>query len=276
MVTIHNTITSPNGEPAVGARVEVRLIWDRGTSPIAAALNNTPPHMISASQVTETDSNGMWSMNVEAQEDLYPDCVYKITERVGNNVTTYHISVPKVSPNILGTTGTFDANIGTWQNSWGATSVTLTRNGSIGYNSLGCLQGTDNTGGSGTWNIDSGTGYSGLLVTPGTSYVIEASILAGTTSRPAGALAMAWMDSSSNYLSSSDIAMSSGFSTVGTWATWGGTVVAPANAHHALMQIMVYTTALNEVHYVDEVSVRLLPNFWIGNILVTNPSPLLY
>lgn len=94
MATVYNTIERPDGTTASNAKVEVHLIWDADTSPIARIADEEK--VVSGVYSTRTNASGYWSVDLTANDDITPDSVYKVIERtgLGEDAAEYYITVP--------------------------------------------------------------------------------------------------------------------------------------------------------------------------------------
>ena len=94
MATVFNTIETPNGDAAADAKIEVHLVWDADTSPIARLTGEQK--VVSGVYSTRTNASGYWSVDLNPNDDITPTSVYKVVERTGfgEDATTYWILVP--------------------------------------------------------------------------------------------------------------------------------------------------------------------------------------
>lgn len=95
MTTVFNNIVTPDGEPIVGAKVEVALVWNKNVQRVAKDDANNV--MLMGRYATITDSNGRWEVNLVANDDVSPaGSAYKVTERTppGKTPNIYYIEVP--------------------------------------------------------------------------------------------------------------------------------------------------------------------------------------
>ncbi len=94
MTTVFNNLVTPDGEPLENARVEVRLVWNKHDQRVAT--DQTANVIIYGVWAVRTDENGRWEVELTPNEDITPDSVYKIIERVppGETKYAYFIEVP--------------------------------------------------------------------------------------------------------------------------------------------------------------------------------------
>lgn len=90
-------------------------------------------------------------------------------------------------------------------------------------------------------------------VTAGSTYRLHASIYSPVSSRTA-AVGVMWYGTDLALISTTNV---TGASSVGSWTDLAGTLVAPAGAAYGRMRLGVASTANNEEHYFDRVSVQL-------------------
>lgn len=98
MVTIFNTIKKPAGGTVQDDfDVSITLSWNTDESSVALHVDGEA--MLNGTYRTETNSDGMWSVQVVENDLITPaDSVYKITEverNTSNVVNEYYVSVPE-------------------------------------------------------------------------------------------------------------------------------------------------------------------------------------
>ncbi len=93
MATVFNNIDRVAGNPLESVVVKITRIWDNSVSPVATVEDSDT--MIRSSYGTETDALGNWEVDLVSNDEITPeDSVYKVTERISSDTTTYYISVP--------------------------------------------------------------------------------------------------------------------------------------------------------------------------------------